>query len=252
MSGEQAMREAAREAGISALFRFDEVTESTNATALRMAAEGAPEWSLVAADHQTAGRGRLGRTWVSEPGEALLFSLVLRPRIAPAHAGVLTLLAGVAMAEAARISCGAKVRCRWPNDLMVGESKAGGVLAESVVAEDRISYVVLGVGVNVSGAPAEVSEAASLGGGDPAALLSAFLRGFRWRYRPAEPEFADEVLDAWREVSVTLGRRVRAETLHGCTVEGTALDVDERGNLVVDVDGARETVGFGEVAHLDA
>jgi len=251
MSSEQAMREAAKEAGVVVPLRFEEVTESTNSTAMKLASEGAEEWTLVVAGHQTGGRGRLGRTWISEPGQALLFSLVLRPELVAAQAGLMTLLAGAAMAEAARVSCAVKVTCKWPNDLMVGDGKAGGILAESAIAGDRIQHVALGVGANVRSAPAGVPEAASLGGGDSAVLLSAFLWCFKHLYHPSAPDFAAKVIDAHRAVSATLGRQVLAETLDGRSVEGLAVDLDSRGNLVVESGGVRETVGFGEIAHLD-
>lgn len=251
MSREQAMSEAAREAGVVVPVRYVDVTESTNSTAMKLASEGAEEWTLVVAGHQTGGRGRLGRTWISEPGRALLFSVVLRPDIPAADVGLMTLLAGAAMAEAARVSCAVKVTCKWPNDLMVEDGKAGGILAESAVSGDRLEHVVLGVGVNVGGAPAGVPGAASLGGGDPSVLLSAFLWCFKHLYHPTDPDFASKTLDAYRKVSATLGRAVRAQTLDGRSIEGMAVDLDERGNLVVESSGVRETVGFGEIAHLD-
>lgn len=249
MSNEQAIREAVREAGLRAPVTYREVTESTNTTAMQLASDGAPEWTLVVAGHQTGGRGRIGRTWMSEPGESLLFSVVLRPDLAPADAGLLTLLAGVAMAEAARVSCNADVKCKWPNDLMIGQGKAGGILAESSLAGDRIEQVVLGAGVNVTSSP-DVEGAANLGGGDPAVLLSAFLWCFKQRYKPGEPGFAGDVIEGHRAVSATLGREVKAETMNGRSISGTAVDLDNRGNLIVDADGVRETVAFGEVAHL--
>lgn len=249
MSNEEAIREAAREAGLGAPVTYREVTESTNTTAMLLALDGAPEWTLVVAGHQTGGRGRIGRAWMSEPGKSLLFSLILRPDLEPADAGLITVLAGVAMAEAARVSCNANVRCKWPNDLMVEGGKAGGILAESSLSGDRVEYVVLGAGVNVSASPA-VEGAADLGGGDPAVLLSAFLWCFKQRYKPGSPEFASDVIEGHRAASATLGREVRAETIDGRTIEGTAVDLDDRGNLVVEAAGVRETVAFGEVAHL--
>ena len=122
--------------GLEAPVRFDEVTGSTNATALGMAEAGAPEWTLVAAGHQTAGRGRLGRTWMDRAGAALMFSFVVRPPLEPERAGLIPLLAGAAMAAAIRDVAGADVRCKWPNDLLVGDAKVGGILVESSVPTD--------------------------------------------------------------------------------------------------------------------
>lgn len=250
MSMERVIADAVREAGLGVPVHYEPETASTNATALRLAADGAPTWTVVVAGHQTEGRGRLGRSWVSEPGQALLCSVVLRPELEPSDAGLVTLLAGVAMAEAARVSCGAAVRCKWPNDLMVSGGKAGGLLAESSVADGKLEHVVVGAGVNVRSAPPGVEGAASLGGGDPAVLLSAFLWCLRQRLHPERPDWAAEVIAAHREISATLGRRVRAQTLGGREVEGAAVDLDAHGDLIVDRDGVREVVAFGEIQHL--
>ncbi|MFL5796755.1 MAG: biotin--[acetyl-CoA-carboxylase] ligase [Actinomycetota bacterium] len=239
---------AMRAAGVmEAPLRYDAVTESTNATALAWARDGAPEWSLVVAGHQTAGRGRLGRRWVSRPGEALLFSLVLRPDMPPEQALLLTLLAGTAMARACR-EAGLEVGCKWPNDLLLAEAKIGGILSEAAVSRGRIEHVVLGVGVNIGEAP-DVVGAGALQGVRPAPLLAAFLGGFRAVYGSG-PAFGGEVLRAYRPLCATLGRRVRATTTDGGTVEGVAVDLDDRGGLVVDTGTGRATVAFGEVRHL--
>jgi BirA family biotin operon repressor/biotin-[acetyl-CoA-carboxylase] ligase len=254
----QALRaeQAAREAGIDAPLTFHEVVESTNTTALRLAEDGCPEWSVVVAGHQTDGRGRLGRTWIAQPGDALLCSVVLRPEsLGPQQAGLLTLLAGVAMTEAARVACRAAVTCKWPNDIMVGKGKAGGILAESIVVDGRLRAVVIGAGVNVRAAPPGIKGAAALGtpADDPSKLLTAFLFCMKQRYRPGDDAFGPTVLSAYREVCSTLGGNVRATTLDGRSIEGLAADVDERGNLLVDgaSNEGQETVAFGEVEHLE-
>ena len=248
MLSEHALRHALEQIGVEAPVRFDEVTGSTNLTALQLAAAGAPEWTLVAAAHQTEGRGRLGREWHDEPGHALMFSLVLRPELAPPLAGVITLLAGASMATAAR-ELGTSVRCKWPNDLMVGGKKAGGILAESVVAGERFEHLVLGLGVNIGAPPAGVPDGAALEA-DDGALLEAFLRAFAGGYRPAGASFSAEVIERYRPVCDTLGRRVRAYTVDGRTIEGEAVDVDGTGALVVGTSDGLELVRSGEVEHL--
>jgi BirA family biotin operon repressor/biotin-[acetyl-CoA-carboxylase] ligase len=231
--------------------RYDPVTDSTNATALAMAREGAPEWTVVAAGHQTSGRGRLGRTWVSEPGSALLFSVVLRPELPPAQAVLLTLLAGTAMAHACGDSGAPEVRCKWPNDLLLGEAKVGGILAEAAVAGGRIEHVVIGLGVNLGSAP-DVEGAGALPGVGAPTLLASFFAELWGDYGAGSrrPGFAERIVDAYRPLCATIGRRVRATTTGGDTVEGTALDVDRAGSLVVETAEGRATVGFGEVHHL--
>lgn len=227
--------------------RFDEVTGSTQATALALAEDGAPEWTLVAAGHQTAGRGRLGRTWLDEPG-ALLFSVVLRPSLEPEHAGVLALLAGLAMAETLGGS-GVEAGCKWPNDLLVGEEKVGGILAEAKVGEGGLEHVALGLGVNLGVAP-EVAGAGSVAGPPPADVLSAFLETFAADYRALASGQRELTLGRYRRRCITLGRRVRATTVYGEEVVGEAVDVDGDGGLVLRVGEGVRTVRSGEVEHL--
>jgi BirA family transcriptional regulator, biotin operon repressor / biotin---[acetyl-CoA-carboxylase] ligase len=246
------LQEVLQSAGIDARVRYDEVTESTNTTATHMADEGAPEWTLVAAGHQTAGRGRLGRDWASEPGRSLLFSFVLRPILDPERGGLLTLLAGASMAWACREAAGADVGCKWPNDLLLSGRKVGGILTEARVEGSEIRHVVVGVGINLAAPPPNVPEAVGLGGADPALLLHAFLRHFRSRYIVTPAAFGPAVLESWRGVAVTLGRLVRATTVDGRVVQGLARDVDDAGNLIVEADGRHERVAFGDVTHVEA
>lgn len=181
-----------------------------------------PVGSVVVAEHQSAGRGRLDRRWEAPPGSALLASFVL-----PRHA-LLSLAAGVALAEA----CGDGARLKWPNDLMLGGRKAGGVLVE--VFGDR---AVAGIGVNLTWAP----PGAAMVDRDRDELLDE-LRARLARWSVAE---APDVLARWRELSETLGRRVRVE-LPGRTFEGIAEDIDQSGALIVD----GEPVPAGDVIHL--
>ncbi len=203
---------------------FDEV-DSTNRLAADLVRRGAPDGLVVGADHQTAGRGRRGRTWESLPGTALLVSTVLRP-----VPRLVTLAAGVAAAEACEAVAGAPVRLKWPNDLLSGDGrKAGGILSELVG-----DAAVVGLGLNLTWAP---PGAACLGPTvDRDALLAAYLEALD---RPGD------VLARYRARCATLGRRVRVE-LPAETVEGLATDVDDDGWLVVD--GREITVG--DVVHL--
>jgi BirA family biotin operon repressor/biotin-[acetyl-CoA-carboxylase] ligase len=261
MLGQDSLERAVRASGIAVPPVFLEETGSTNLEARALADAGAPEWTLVAAGHQTAGRGRMGRRWTSVPGRSLLFSLVLRPALPPDDATVISLLAATEMAAACGRVAGVDVLSEWPNDLVAGMNrKVGGILTESAVVDGTIDYLVLGVGVNVSmkrgDFPDQIrSTATSLGmegsAPDPVGLLEAFLAGFREAYEPAGDGFPGSVVARYRDVCATLGRRVRATVLDGTTVEGSAVDLDEHGGLVVETDGGRRTVGFGEIAHLD-
>jgi BirA family biotin operon repressor/biotin-[acetyl-CoA-carboxylase] ligase len=234
--------------GADAPVRALEVTPSTNATALELAAAGAPQWTLVTADHQTAGRGRHGRGWSDVPGGSLLASVVLRPDLPPDRTGLLTLLAGAAMAEAASAVAGVDVRCKWPNDLLLGERKVAGILAESGVADGDLGAVILGVGVNL--APPDAEGGAGIGVVDPARLLGDFLRGFHDTYAGPPDALTGQVRDRWRARSATLGRAVRAIGTGGGVLTGTAVDVDDAGGLVLATADGPRTVTSGAVEHL--
>jgi len=185
-------------------------------------ARALPIGSIVVADHQTAGRGRLDRRWEAPSGTALLVSFVLPPN------PLLSLAAGVAAAEA----CGGGVRLKWPNDLLLGGGKVGGVLVEATPTK-----AICGIGINLTWAP----EGAAMVYQDRDRLLER-LRVELERWTSAG---ADEVLARWRELSDTLGRRVRVEQ-SGTTVEGTAEDIGQQGELIVD----GKAVSVGSLTHL--
>lgn len=244
-------------AGLSAPAHWHEITGSTNALAVGLADDGAPEWSLVGAAHQTAGRGRFGRTWVDRPNGSLITSLVLRPSMAPDDLGLLTLLAGAAWAEAVAEVTGLEVRCKWPNDLLLGQAKVGGVLAESSVTGDQVRWVVIGSGLNLETPAIEhrdepsALEVTGLGSEvDRVALLGSFLSRFRRGYHAPPEELANEVVARWSEVSCTLGRMVSAVGTDGVRREGVAIAVDASGRLVLETaDGPAAVVSY-EIEHL--
>ena len=223
--------------------------DSTNAEALRSAADGAPEGTVVVADTQSAGRGRLGRSWWSEPGTALLASWLLRPALEPERWPLLSLLAGVAAARAATAAGGIPVGLKWPNDLVVEDRKLGGILSES----DGRGAVVVGIGVNVRQEhfPAEIAGTATsivaAGGRTPtrAWLLAATLSSFGGRMQTP-----DDALDDYRAMCATLGRDVRIELASGGAITGKAIDVAISGALIVDGPGGRTEVASGDVVHL--
>jgi BirA family biotin operon repressor/biotin-[acetyl-CoA-carboxylase] ligase len=232
--------------------RAQEVTPSTNAAAAELAVAGEPEWTLVSAAHQTEGRGRLDRPWSDVPDKALLFSFILRPKLPPARAGLLSLLAGAVMAQAIRVTSGRHVTCKWPNDLMLHEQKVGGILLESSVADAEIGFVIVGIGVNLE-APKDVPEAAGLGENvGQRELLTAFLTRFARVYDAADSAFPERVRHAWLPLSDTIGQMVNAVTLDGREVTGRAVGIDDFGSLQLSTDTGEARIGFGEVEHLGA
>jgi BirA family biotin operon repressor/biotin-[acetyl-CoA-carboxylase] ligase len=249
--GQHSLERAVRRAGIDTAPVWLDQTASTNDDARRLAEDGAPAWTLVAAGHQTAGRGRLGRSWTDAPGKALLVSLLLRPLLPPRRAPLITLAAAAAIIEAAEVP---ELRSKWPNDLVVGERKVGGILAETAISAGALRHVILGIGLNVAMSPGdfppEVRESASsiapLEQGDVGHLLTAFLG----RFRPMYEALPRGVVERYRAVCATLGRRVRATTAQGAHVEGLAKGLDQDGGLLVEVGGAVRAVSFSEVEHL--
>ncbi len=236
-----------------------EVTGSTNADLLARAAAGAAEGTVLAAEAQTAGRGRMGRTWVSPPAAALMFSVLLRPAaVPPGRRGWVPLLSGLAVAAAVRALTGVDARLKWPNDVLVGDRKLAGILAEQ--AADAI---VVGTGINVSTTRAElpVETATSLAlegaaGTSRPELLVAVLGEIQHRYlawaggaSPGDPD-ACGLRAEYRRRSATLGRRVRVEFPGGDTASGTALDVDADGRLVISGADGPLAVSAGDVVHL--
>lgn len=224
---------------------------STNEAAKEAARQGAREGTLVIADQQTSGKGRLGRPWASPSGAGIWMSLVLRPQAPPYQAPRLTLVAAVAVGEAVRAVTGLDAGIKWPNDLQVGGRKFCGILTEMEAELDRVAFVICGIGINVNAVPDQFRPGATSLKEEAgrtlrrAPLVAAVLASFeRWYDRP----FA-EALSRWRELSITLGRKVSVvPAAGGSPVEGIARDVDEEGALLVEVDGKVRRVVAGEVS----
>src|SRR5918998_5333758 len=159
--------------------RWVDETDSTNTRLLEDARAGVPEGRVLVADHQTAGRGRLGRRWEAPSGSALLVSVLLRPDVALGRAHLVTMAAGLAASDACEAVAGARPSLKWPNDLVVDDAKLAGLLAESVVDGDALPALVGGMGLNVTAAPAEGATCLADAGGravERRALLDAWLR----------------------------------------------------------------------------
>jgi BirA family transcriptional regulator, biotin operon repressor / biotin---[acetyl-CoA-carboxylase] ligase len=252
-------------------------TGSTNADLLARATSepDAPEGQVLVAEEQTAGRGRLGRTWTSAPGAALTFSVLLRPvTVPPARRGWLPLLAGVAVASAVRsvteggggAGGGKNVDAvlKWPNDVLVGDRKLAGILAEQ--SPDG-SAVVIGTGINVATpadalpvSPAGLPAISLLVAGAAVSrepLLAEVLRQLeRWylAFRADPDPVRTGLLDAYRPLCTTLGQRVRVELPVGRFMTGVASGIDQDGRLLV-ADNPEDpplAISAGEVVHARA
>lgn len=241
--------------------RSVEVVDSTGSTnADLLARHGAGEnidGVVLIAEHQSAGRGRNGRSWSTPPRSQIALSLgVDAARLAPAGWGWLPLLTGVAVVDAVAATTGIASGLKWPNDILVGERKLGGILAE-VAAPDPVIVVGLGLNVTLRADEAPDARATSLlmlGSTmtDRSALLGAVLAEWtaridRWR---ASGGGDPTLMDDYRRRSVTLGTRVRAELPGGREIIGTATDLDELGQLHIDTGAQSIAVAAGDITHL--
>jgi len=226
-------------------------TGSTNEDVLKQAAGGAPEGLVIEAEEQTAGKGRLGRTWQARPGSALTFSVLLRPRSVPQAArGWAPLLAGVAAVRALRAQTGVDAWLKWPNDVVLGARKLAGILAEQ--SGDAI---VVGIGINVVGrgndlpvATATSLEDAGVRGADRTDLLAAILRQIEHWYVRWSGSAGDAAASGLREeylsLCMTLGRQVRVLLPADRVLTGRAADVDAAGQLLVEPAPGSDTSGI--------
>jgi BirA family biotin operon repressor/biotin-[acetyl-CoA-carboxylase] ligase len=237
---------------------YSEVS-STSDVAASLAERDAAEGLVVAANAQSGGRGRLGRTWASPPDAGVYVSVVLRPAryVVP----LITIAAGVAVAQGIEVATGLRSQLKWPNDVCVGPRKLAGVLAEAntnALDGTGIPYVVLGFGINVLPAayPRDIAvRATSLEGElgrrvDRGLVFVECLSALAQRYTDLLHDRHGDVIAAWRaRAAMTLRRRVRFEAA-GAQLEGMAEDVDETGALLVRTSSATIRVTSGEVMWL--
>ncbi|HEX3046478.1 MAG TPA: biotin--[acetyl-CoA-carboxylase] ligase [Bacillota bacterium] len=215
--------------------------DSTNLWARRLAEQGAPEGTLVIAESQSKGKGRLGRSWASPPGLGLWISFILRPRINLAALAGITTVTAVAMAEAVYTVTGIQLQLKWPNDLWGAGRKLGGILAEVKGEQEQINFLVVGIGVNVNHLltdfPVELDgKATSLRilKGDKVSrpeLLGEFLTRFEAAYGAISGQGLTQAIEYARLHSITLGKTVTINRGFGEKITGEAVDLEQDGSL---------------------
>jgi BirA family biotin operon repressor/biotin-[acetyl-CoA-carboxylase] ligase len=234
----------------SAVKCFD-VLDSTNTFAKSAAAQGCSEGTVILAETQTAGRGRLGREWSSKEGAGIWMSVVLRPYISPEHVQLITLAASVAVAKGIKNVTGIQAGIKWPNDIILNGRKLCGILTEMACELDRINYVVVGIGLNVNQKSQDFSGELS----DKAISLNIYSREKTFynrveliksilleldrMYICVNERNNQQIIREWKELSVTLGKEVRILSKDS-QFTGKAADVTEEGKLVV-IDGKGES-----------
>jgi BirA family transcriptional regulator, biotin operon repressor / biotin---[acetyl-CoA-carboxylase] ligase len=229
-----------------------EATASTNIVARQLAEGGAEEGTVVVTETQTRGKGRLGRQWVAPPGGAWL-SVVLKPGIDPAHAASITLLAAVSVAKVLR-QWGAEAVIKWPNDVLVNGKKICGILTEMSAETDAVSFIVLGIGVNLNNdVPLETATTlkAELGHRiDLVKFVRGLLESLEEDYLTFKEQGFTPILWSWRRYSDTLGRPVEV-AYQGEIIKGVAQDIADDGALIVKTkDGTIRKIVSGDCIHL--
>jgi BirA family biotin operon repressor/biotin-[acetyl-CoA-carboxylase] ligase len=236
------------------IYYFDSVA-STMGVAMQLGIKGAPEGTLVLTESQTKGKGRLGRNWFSPKHKGIYLSLILRPKTLPSQASMLTLLSAVSTCEAIKATVDMDARIKWPNDMLLGNKKLGGILTELNAEMDKINFVIIGIGLNVNNDKKTlISGATSLKEHKKeqisrVSLLREILRKIEENYLLLQAKGTHSIIEKWREHSITLGRRVKVycQKEH---IEGEALDVDIDGGLLIRKDsGITQKVMAGDVVH---
>jgi len=216
---------------------LDTVT-STMDEAFGLGMENCPEGTVVCAEAQSKGRGRLGRVWSSPRARGLYFSFVLRPHLPLNQLAQLTLMSAVALAEAIEEISELKPLIKWPNDILLGNNKLAGILTELRAESDQVKFVVVGIGLNVNTPSHQLTSGASslkVAAGksfNRVQVFQAVLRSLeKWYLKLLHHEFA-QVMDEWKKRSATLKKRIRISDPSGI-IEGEAVDLDEDGALLI-------------------
>ena len=244
-------------------FHLFETIDSTNSKLSQMALSGEPEGTLVLAEYQSLGKGRLGRKWIAPAGTSLLISLLLRPQWPVEQAQWLMMIAGLSAVEAIREVTDVEVRLKWPNDIVMGDTppwrKCGGILLEGDIQDTMLRSAVVGLGINVNISPALLSQSAINATSilaeagrtiDRMDLLVSILNIIERRYEDASSGHAPSA--EWRSALINIDRMVRAEYVDaGDPVEGIAVDTDSLGSLLVrDSSGKIHRLAAGDVTIL--
>jgi BirA family biotin operon repressor/biotin-[acetyl-CoA-carboxylase] ligase len=225
---------------------------STMDMARELARKGAENGTIVIAECQTGGRGRLSREWLS-PGGGIYFTIVLRPRIGPAYAPRINLMVAIAVAATIKEIVGVKTQLKWPNDVLIEGKKVCGILAEMDAEMDVVNFVNVGVGINANNSVTRFQKTATslkevLGKEISRKVLLRALVAEIERRQPLL--MSSGLLKQWKRLSVTLNKEVRVTSL-GEDVEGQAIDIDATGALILKArDGSLRTVLAGDCVHL--
>ena len=240
---------------IAKQIHYFDYLDSTMNLAMQLGMQGSPNGTLVLAESQTRGRGRLGRNWFSPKYKGIYLSLILRPDILPAASPILTLLSAVSICEAIKEVVHLDAQIKWPNDIIMHNKKLAGILTEMNAEVDKVNFVVIGIGLNVNNDKKSlIAQSTSLKEqkGEQVQrilLLQELLRRIEKNFNLLETKGNQSIIDKWRNFSLTLGKRVKiyCQDKH---LEGQAVDIDKDGGLLIRKDsGIIQKVMSGDVVH---
>jgi BirA family biotin operon repressor/biotin-[acetyl-CoA-carboxylase] ligase len=235
-----------------------ETIDSTNNCAKALAGCFAQEGTVVIAEQQTAGRGRLGRVWEARPNENLTFSVILRPSLSPEAVNLLPLYAAVAVAAAIEKTTGLRVQCKWPNDLLIEGKKFAGILLEGSLKQNSVEYVVIGIGINVNQtefAPALAGKATSLRLTlgreiDRPLLFREIMNSMEQYHSTLSPGNFAAVVPLWTTRTQMLNRQISVDQ-QGSILNGVVRGISPEGGLVLSLGGRDQTLFAGDVTILE-
>lgn len=236
-------------------------TDSTNIQARKLAEQGVPQGSLVIAEDQTHGRGRKDRHWFSQPGKAIMMSMILRPDLPPEKAPCLTLMTAVAMARTLSNLTDLEITIKWPNDILINKKKLAGISTGLSTDMDRVNYVIIGIGLNVGTLeedfPTELDDIATSIFIETGTMLSRvkiikdFLFEFETCYNQLKTDGFPPILSQWKDFANIIGKKISID-LTDRNLSGTVLDIDPDGVLIVqDKDGVEHRILSGDISLLD-
>jgi BirA family biotin operon repressor/biotin-[acetyl-CoA-carboxylase] ligase len=241
-----------RRMGKKAIYHYETIP-STNDRAYELAEDGAAEGTIVVAESQTKGKGRIGRSWVSPKGGGVYMSIVLRPDIETNEIPTLTLITALSMVRAIKETCSLSGLIKWPNDILINDKKVCGILTEIKAQPDRVDFMVLGIGINVNTAGGKLPpEGTSLKAEKGEAIsriqiVKSFLENFEKDYIKLGEKGFSSLRGECKKFSLVLDKKIRIEEHHR-KIEGIAKDIDEKGALIVKTKlGKMERVFSGDV-----
>ncbi len=230
--------------------------DSTNDTASKLASQGEKEGSIVIAEYQTKGRGRLGRKWISPRGKGAYFSVILRPDILPKEVSIITLISSLSVAKAIREALNLPAFIKWPNDVLINRHKVCGILTELNGELDKVNFVIIGIGININTKKELLPEGATSLSIEKRKDISrleftrALFKSLDKYYKIFNEGKIAEVIKEYKELSAVLNTQIQVNS-HNQVISGHAVDIDKEGALVLRMDsGFHERVLTGDVVML--